>query len=591
MRQSELIQVLSEAVNQFSWFLGAGTSQSAGLPTAWDVMWDLKRRHYCKEENQEIAANDVENAAVREKITAYMDAHNFPPPGDPGEYSACFKLIFRDDYERQRAYLSASLDEKRISLTQGHRILAALMSLDAARTVFTTNFDSVIEKAYAAVAGKDIAAFHLEGSYAALTALNREAFPIYTKLHGDFRYRSIKNLEDDLKSQNEELGRAAVTAWNRFGLVVAGYSGRDDSVMALMRSALEGTNPFPHGLYWTTLKGRPPMQAVTDLIAAAKSKGVKAEIVEIETFDSFMSRLWRQLPNRPGELVKAVGRAADRTVNIDLPGAGTRAPIIRMNALPIAQLPSQCFKLTFKDAPDWEALRKAERAAEGAILLTKEVDVYAWGLESEVRKAFGANAPEIAALDIGDRVAELDKNLYLKGFVEGGLALALKRGKPLVHRASRYGSTLIVERQSARSPLLKGLSEAVESGGHVYGQVSGLMTKPTEEHPESISVWWAEAVEIDLQQIGGRTWVLLKPDVYIWPRWARREASTFLDRRMRGRYNGPANALMSAWIELLLPGTPRHTDRTLTSFDHVAGPGNPTFVVNDRTGFSKGGAR
>ncbi|MFC3753180.1 hypothetical protein ACFOSR_12610 [Aquamicrobium ahrensii] len=117
------------------------------------------------------------------------------------------------------------------------------------------------------------------------------------------------------------------------------------------------------------------------------------------------------------------------------------------------------------------------------------------------------------------------------------------------------------------------------------------MTKPTEEHPESISVWWAEAVEIDLQQIGGRTWVLLKPDVYIWPRWARREASTFLDRRMRGRYNGPANALMSAWIELLLPGTPRHTDRTLTSFDHVAGPGNPTFVVNDRTGFSKGGAR
>src|SRR5690606_12005803 len=156
-------------------------------------------------------------------------------------------------------------------------------------------------------------------------------------------------------------------------LVVAGYSGRDESVMSLMRSALEDTNPFPHGLYWTTLKGRPPMQAVTDLIAAAKSKGVKAEIVEIETFDSFMSRLWRQLPNRPDELVQAVGRVAERTVNIALPGAGPRAPIIRMNALPIAQLPSQCFKLTFKDAPDWEALRKAERAAEGAILLTKEV--------------------------------------------------------------------------------------------------------------------------------------------------------------------------------------------------------------------------
>lgn len=586
MRQSEFVQILSEAVNQFSWFLGAGTSQSAGLPTAWDVMWDLKRRHYCKEENQDIAANDVENAAVREKITAYMAAHSFPPPGDPGEYSECFKLIFGDDYERQQAYLAATLDDKRISLTQGHRILAALMALNAARTVFTTNFDTVIEKAYAAVAGKDIAAYHLEGTYAALAALNREAFPIYTKLHGDFRYRSIKNLADDLKSQNEELGKCATAAWNRFGLVVAGYSGRDESVIALMRSALESSNPFPRGLYWTTLKGRPAMQPVVDLIAAAKAKRVSAEIVEIETFDSFMSRLWRQLPNRPTALVQSVGRVADRTVNIDLPGAGTRAPIIRMNALPLSVLPSECLHLTFNSMPEWETLRNAERTADGSILVTKEAEVFAWGVEAELLKAFGANPPTIQPIIIAAKIAELNKHLYLKGFVEAALALALKRGKPLVHRASRYGSTLIVERQRAMSPLLSGLSSAV--GGAVFGQVPGLRTTPTEDHPESIPVSWAEAVEIDLQQIYGQTWVLLKPDVYIWPRWARKEASEFLDRRMRVRYNEYANTLLTAWIEMLLPGTPRHADRTLTAFDHVAGPSNPTFVVNDRTGFSMG---
>src|ERR1700761_8372305 len=136
MRQAELLQVLAEAPNHFSWFLGAGTSQSAGLPPASDLRWDLKRRHYCKEENQEISSNDVENAAVREKISAYMAAHNFPPPGDPAEYTECFKLIFGDNYERQRAYLVKSLDEKRISLTQGHRVLAALIAMDAAKTVF-----------------------------------------------------------------------------------------------------------------------------------------------------------------------------------------------------------------------------------------------------------------------------------------------------------------------------------------------------------------------------------------------------------------------------------------------------------------------
>jgi hypothetical protein len=51
-----------------------------------------------------------------------------------------------------------------------------------------TNFDSVMEKAMARVAGKDLHAYHLEGSHTAVAALNNEEFPIYCKLHGDFRY-------------------------------------------------------------------------------------------------------------------------------------------------------------------------------------------------------------------------------------------------------------------------------------------------------------------------------------------------------------------------------------------------------------------
>src|SRR5438045_3250851 len=33
-----------------AWFLGAGTSAVAGLPTATDIIWGLKRRYYCREE-------------------------------------------------------------------------------------------------------------------------------------------------------------------------------------------------------------------------------------------------------------------------------------------------------------------------------------------------------------------------------------------------------------------------------------------------------------------------------------------------------------------------------------------------------------
>ena len=93
--------------------------------------------------------------------------------------------------------------------------------------VFTTNFDSVVEKAVAEVSGQSLAAYHLEGSRAANQALNNEEFPIYCKLHGDFRYDSLKNLPQDLASQNASLAECLVNAGNRFGFLITGFSGRD----------------------------------------------------------------------------------------------------------------------------------------------------------------------------------------------------------------------------------------------------------------------------------------------------------------------------------------------------------------------------
>lgn len=286
MDQADFVRRVSEAPGMFTWLLGAGASQSAGLPTATDVIWDLKRRFYCSEEQQAISANDLQNGAIKEKIDAFMASRGFPSTGDPTAYSRSFELIFGVDHERQRNYLQGILSEKNSSLTLGHRAFAGLIASSLIKIVFTTNFDTVVERALAEVAGKDIAPFHLEGSYAAQAALDHEQFPVYCKLHGDFRYTSLKNLETDLQSQNAELGKCLVNACNRFGLIVAGYSGRDESVMRLLSSVLDGPNPFPHGLYWMGLKGRPPIEPVAELLKKAREKGIRAEWVEIETFDS-----------------------------------------------------------------------------------------------------------------------------------------------------------------------------------------------------------------------------------------------------------------------------------------------------------------
>ena len=55
-------------------------------------------------------------------------------------------------------------------------------------------------------------------------------------------------------------------------------------------------------MYWTHLKGSKLPATVLDLIIAARAKGVNASTVAIETYDSMMTRLWRNIENKTKEM-------------------------------------------------------------------------------------------------------------------------------------------------------------------------------------------------------------------------------------------------------------------------------------------------
>jgi hypothetical protein len=399
--QFQLVTKFCPKPQQFGWFLGAGTSAVAGLPTATDVIWDLKRRYYAREESQDLQVADMQVPAVQNRVQAFMESRGFPAAGDPKEYCQYFELIFGDDRERQRQYLMAFLSEKKVTLSVGNRVLAGMMASNSTRVTFTTNFDSVVERAYAEVSGLSISAYHLEGAANAVQALNNEEFPFYCKLHGDFRYESIKNLAADLEAQNEKLGKAFVNAGSRFGFVVAGYSGRDESVMALFRSVLASSNPFPHGLFWTGRKGAQVLPGVTALIRDARSAGVDADYIEVDTFDALMLRLWRNLDDKNPTFDAKVRKTAQTSVSIPLPGPG-RADIVRMNALPILELPKHCLSIEFKSEKEWSDLRAAAIASEGALIFTKADKVLCWGREDVVREHL-SDVESIAEYDLADQ--------------------------------------------------------------------------------------------------------------------------------------------------------------------------------------------
>lgn len=583
MNQAEFTGVFCARPQNYAWFLGAGASRSAGLPTASDILWDLKKKYYCREENQELARQDIQNAAIRERIQSFMDSRGFPSAGSPEEYPAYFERLFGADKERQRRYLSAVLSEDKVTLAVGSRVLGAMLASGFCRAAFTTNFDSVVERAVADVAGLSISAFHLEGSHNAINALNNEEYPLYCKLHGDFRYDSLKNLPADLAAQNEMLSACLVNAANRFGFVVAGYSGRDESIMNLFRSVLASHNPFPHGLFWTGLKGSAEAPPVTSLLQEARGRGITAEYVPIETFDALILRLWRNIVGKSAEIDAKVRKSAMVAVTIPLPPAGRQKPVLRLNALPVASLPAKCLSLHFRIAKTSDEIRRTRDSTKARIILSGTQNGLCWGTEDVITKTYGDDLLGIEQVDLPADILH-PANLHLKGFLEEALCWALARGKPLVSRNTRRGSFLIANPAATTKTLLAPLARTATTVG---GEILGLMTAPTPRLPKGEQVRWAEALRISLEMKDGRHWLLIQPDIWVWPEHARRDATVFLDNRRGDRYNSKHDALLSAWIQIMAGTDELNTEVTLQPFDGDIDAGNPSFTVGTRTAFSK----
>lgn len=583
MEQTYLTGIVTEKPQNFAWFLGAGASRSAGLPTAWDIIWELKRQYFTREESEKVSRQDIQIAAVRERIQAFMISRGFPKDGDFAEYETYFEIIFGTDRERQRSYLVRVLNEEKATLSVGNRVMGALLGADYCKAVFTTNFNSIVEKAVAEVTARSLAAFHIEGSRASVQALNNNEFPLYCKLHGDYRYDSIKNLKEDLSNQNKELANCFQLACTRFGFVVAGYSGRDASVMALFKQALDGPNPFPHGLYWTGIKGAPIPSAVTELLDYAKTKNVSAHHVAIETYDALMLRIWRNL-RAPPDLDAKVRKTKASTVSIALPLAGTKKPSLGLNALPITRLPSQCHRLIFSQELDWKKVKDIQRMSEGSLVLTRADGVWCWGGDTDI-KTHCAALKSKEVLDLTKLLPTISEHLLLKGFLEEALAKALVRGKPLLARSLGPRNFIIADAHTSDRAVFTKLHGVVSK---THGTVPDLVAPIDEFHREEEKVTWAEALRVSIDEKAGRYWLVVDPDIWIWPTRARRIATEFMSDRRKVRFNKMYDDLINAWIQLLFAEKNSDSVAQVSAFATGSAAENPSFEISTNFAFSLG---
>lgn len=134
--------------------------------------------------------------------------------------------------------------------------------------------------------------------------------------------------------------------------------------------------------------------------------------------------------------------------------------------------------------------------------------------------------------------------------------------------------------QSAMSPLQRIV-------GKTTGQIAGLFTLVDEENPEPEKVFWAEALRVSIQIMDGRSWLLLDPDIWIWPTRARPLAADFLDKRRGDRYNKLYNDILDGWLSMLLDDHDRKAAFTVAAYDGGSSGETPVFSLLPRTAYTR----
>ncbi len=573
---AEFLRLYPIRAPHLMWFLGAGASAGAGIPTAWDMIWEFKRIIYCSEQriSQSLCFN-LSDDRLRHRIQEFFDSKQpgaFPTEDDPREYEVYFEKAWPNEADR-RVYIESAISQGRESF--GQLCLAAMLRCDRARIVWTSNFDHLLEDACASAfrTTRSLTTANLDNPQVAVSAITQERWPVLVKLHGDFRSDRLKNIRPELASQDAQLRQILSSSSLTNGLVVAGYSGRDPSVMSALTDALADGKGFPRGLFWLNRRGSHVLQPVATLLTTAKSKGIQAAVIEIENFDELMADLISADTKIDDATRQLVLPKRTHLTRLAVPASEGSFPVIRTNGLQIISFPTTCRLIGCTIGGTREVRDALANAKATSLAVRSQVGVLAFGPDDELRKVF--TPFDIQTFDIHSLTMEqLNHPGAQLGLLYDSIVRALVRDLPL--RAVRRGSQhfLMVAGKREMEPRLKPL---VETTQRVFGKI-----------PQT-TFSWAEAVAVRIEHANDRLWLLLEPTVLgstlsdehtADERLRRKE---FVRERLATRYNKKWNELLDAWIKVLSGDQEKWT---VTTFGLTQGV-DASFTIHATTGFSR----
>ena len=524
------------------WFLGAGASASAGIPTAGDMIWDFKRQLFISQRGAETkAVADLSNSIIRSKLQAHIDSSGtLPAAGAPDEYAALFEAVWPSEVDR-RTYIDSKVAGGKPSY--GHIALATLMRAGRARIVWTTNFDPLVADGCATVYGGtgQLAIATPDAPDLAATSILNERWPLEVKLHGDFRSRRLKNTGDELRHQDQNLRQLLIECSRRFGLIIVGYSGRDDSIMDALEEAVRAENPFPAGLFWLHRGDDDPLPRVVRILQLASHKmGKESGLVRIVNFDEALRDIVRIIKDIDTTALDAFLGERKRRTGAPIPKGRTGWPSVRLNALPM-QAPSVCRRVVCTVGGYAEARAAVKQANVDVLVAPRRGAVLAYGSDADVRAAF---APfNITDFDL--YTIEMQRLRYdsaERGLLREGVTRALARVSGM---DAIYGRTTnLLAPSDPSNPAWSNLRKLVAT-------ISGTV-------PKAQDINWREGLGIRLDWADDRLWLLFEPRIVFTgvTQENRHAASDFGRERTVKRYNRQLNDILDFWAGFLSGKSP-----------------------------------
>ena len=316
----------------FALLLGSGISVSAGVPSGWGVMVELIRR-LALLRNQD--AGDDPVSWYREQVGGEPDYSTIIEELAPSQ-AARLSLLSE--------FFEPTLQEQEDGLkvpTKAHHAIARLVADGYVRVIITTNLDRLLETALAEAGVNPSVISSPQHADAAMPMVHSPCTII--KVHGDYLSTDLRNTLEELAGYDEPINRLLDDVFDKYGLVVCGWSGTWDSAL---RERILGTPNRRFATYW--LHRGPPQPHAQQIIG--NRDAIAVEIQDADTAMGELSEMVQALADtadqRPVETAVAVARLRrhlpDPTQRIrayDLVIAETDAVIDQISDLPMRGRP------------------------------------------------------------------------------------------------------------------------------------------------------------------------------------------------------------------------------------------------------------